>query len=143
MACKGTIYPEKLPPTQRSCYFHGLRVHFQIMKWIYLEGECSKKARDWGWKQDANTMSPITTDLDVAPTLLKKVIRCKCKITSTKFCDTKLCTCRKYGLPCLPSCSGCRGEECNNRDVSILSKCSKKEPNQHKNASFCFTGEKV
>ena len=33
MSCRGVIKLEKLPPTERACYFHGLRVFLQIMEW--------------------------------------------------------------------------------------------------------------
>ena len=38
MACKGMISPEKLPPTKRAAYFHGLRAHYQILLWSLIDG---------------------------------------------------------------------------------------------------------
>ena len=57
---------------------------------------------------------PITNRLDIALPSLAKLIRCNCKITSKNPCGSRVCTCVKYGMPCLPSCAGCRGEECQN-----------------------------
>ena len=28
LVCKGTISSEKLPPSERSAYYHGLRTHY-------------------------------------------------------------------------------------------------------------------
>ena len=64
MACKGIIQPEKLPPTERTAYFHGLRTHLQIMCWSLLEFQIS--AVDWGWKQHDGAMAPIMTNMKIA-----------------------------------------------------------------------------
>ena len=32
--------------------------------------------------------------------------------------QTGRCTCYNYGVPCLPSCVGCRGEDCHNKKVN-------------------------
>ena len=32
MVCEGIIEPEKLPSTEPSAWFHGLRVHLQIIQ---------------------------------------------------------------------------------------------------------------
>jgi hypothetical protein len=119
LAGKGNIVPEKLPPTAETAHHHGLRVHHQIMTWLLLEESLLFDPLDWGWECNAGTLVPVTTPLDFAPSSLKNMIRCKCKITTKHPCGTKLCTCYKYGLPCLPSCEGCRGEECNNTKRSI------------------------
>ena len=117
MACYGSISLRNLPPTERAAHFHGLRVHYQIMQWSLL-GVCEFNALEWGWVARNDLWSPIATDIDIAPSSLKKIICCKCKVSTAHPCSTKICTCRKYGLPCLPSCTGCRGEECTNCDVS-------------------------
>ena len=36
MVSKGMLEPEKMPPTQRAAYFHGLRAHLQIVTWKLL-----------------------------------------------------------------------------------------------------------
>ena len=119
MACRGCISPEKLPPSERAAHYHGLRVHLQVVQWSLSE-IYELDALLWGWKSKDSTWLPITTDLDFAPGPLKQIIRCKCKMSSKNPCSTKICTCRKNGLPCLPSCTGCRGEECSNCEVSYV-----------------------
>ena len=83
MACKGIISPEKLPPTERVAYFHGLRSHYQIMLWSLNkdEGLFEFVATDWGWKMQDGKLVPIMTDQEIAPESLLKVIRCKCKVS--------------------------------------------------------------
>ena len=116
MAVRGRISPEKLPPTDRATYYHGLRVHFQIVEWLLKGYEMN--AVEWGWRIKENTMTPLTTDLDIAPLSIKNMIRCHCKSSSANPCSTRICTCKKYGLPCFSLCTGCRGEDCENCDVS-------------------------
>ena len=115
---KGNVSPEDLPPTSRAAYYHGLRVHHQIMVWSLFPTTVQFNPSEWGWSDHDNIMEPIKTDMDIAPETLKNVIRCRCRSTSKNPCSTKLCTCRKFGMPCVPSCSGCRGEDCNNCPVS-------------------------
>ena len=117
MAYQGMISPEKLPPTARTAHFHGLRVHYQIMQWLLLNEDVSLNPCDWGWVQKQNKLLPITTDSDVAPPSLKDVIRCKCNLNTKNPCGTGLCTCRRFGMVCLPSCGGCHGDGCNNSDL--------------------------
>ena len=117
MACNGVVHPEKLPPTERAAHFHGLRSFHQICEWSLMERHnCS--AEEWGWSMKDNTLVPIATDLTIAPPSLdlKNLVRCQCKGP----CRTGVCTCRKHGMPCIVSCTGCRGESCSNREeVSI------------------------
>ena len=112
MVCRGDVHPEKLPPTNRAAYFHGLRVFFQIRQWSLSEDELN--FLDWGWAVKDSRLVPITTDLDIAPPELKCIIRCSCKPHQKNACGSKKCTCRKNGLECLPTCTGCRGENCSN-----------------------------
>ena len=115
MVCQGVIRPEKLPPSNRAAYFHGLRVFYQIQKWS-LSNE-NIDFLHWGWITKEDRVVPITTDLDIAPPELKRIIRCNCNVINHNACGTNRCNCRKHGLPCLPTCKGCRGENCLN--VSI------------------------
>ena len=39
MCCKGKVEPEKMPPTERVAFLHGLRVHLQIVTWKNLDDE--------------------------------------------------------------------------------------------------------
>ena len=67
MACKGMICPEKLPPTTRAAYFHGLRAHHQIMVWSQLNETNQFDPITWGWLLEQNMMVPKKTDADIAP----------------------------------------------------------------------------
>ena len=88
--------------------------------WSLTLDEGRFQATDWGWMQRDGKLIPISTDVDVAPEALQNVICCKCNPANGNPCGTRSCTCRKYGLPCFSSCSGCRGKDCNNCDVSIM-----------------------
>eukprot|EP00794_Sanderia_malayensis_P019666 gene19666-21613_t len=117
LACKGIISPEKLPPSERAAYFHGLRSHHQIFLWSLIPDDGLKlEATDWGWKMQDDVMTPIMNDKHIAQDSLTKIIRCKCKTTSKNPCGTKTCTCRKYGMRCLSSCGECCGVDCSNSE---------------------------
>lgn len=73
------ISPEKLPPTERAAYFHGLRAHYQVMLWSLID-DFELDAIDWGWKLHDGVITPVMTDKDIAPEALTKVIRCNCKV---------------------------------------------------------------
>lgn len=54
MACKGVFEPAKMPPTDCSAYYHGLKVHLQIFTWKLLEGDSdghTLNPEEWGWRQ--------------------------------------------------------------------------------------------
>ena len=53
-----SIQPEMLPHTERSTYFHALRVHLQVVQWRLLNLECLDPM-NWGWKITMGTMTPI------------------------------------------------------------------------------------
>ena len=119
MCCKGILEPEKMPPTERAAYYHALRVHLQIITWKLLDDEFQLQPEEWGWKRDGNNLTPITTDMDVAPESLLKVIRCKCKSSSRNQCGSNLCTCRRHGVKCLQTCGECRND-CLNKKVHVI-----------------------
>ena len=79
LACKGMISPEKLPPTERAAYYHGLRAHHQIILWSLLD-DFEIRATDWGWKLNNGVITPIMTDKEFAPESLTKIIKCNCKV---------------------------------------------------------------
>ena len=118
MTAKGDILPEKLPPTPRAAYYHSLRVHLQFVTWESM-GEINLDLLDWGWKLNGNSLVPIMTDLDPAPSHLLQFVRCKCKAENRR-CSTSICSCRKHGLKCVSSCGTCRGKSCENNDVRDL-----------------------
>ena len=118
MTAKGHILPEKLPPTPRAAYYDSLRVHLQVVTWESM-GEINLDPLEWGWKLNENSLVPITTDLDPAPSHLLQFVRCKCKAENRR-CSTSICSCRKHGLKCVSSCGTCRGKSCENNDVRDL-----------------------
>ena len=121
---RGLVAPENLPPTDRAAYFHGLRVHLQVLKWSSLNEELEEKygfePNHWGWFIRKNKLIPIMTDMDIAPPSIKNVIRCNCRNDKQNPCSTKSCTCRKYGIKCFESCGNCRDEDCTNYNVSNI-----------------------
>ena len=64
------ISPEKLPPTERAAYFHGLRSHYQIILWSLID-DFEINATEWGWKIQDGVITPIMTDKDIAPETLR------------------------------------------------------------------------
>ena len=110
---KGIVKSERLPPTQTAAKFHGFRVYLQLSQWSsYNHSE--KLPEDWGWKIENNICPPITTTLEAAPPELLNIIWCKCKITTKNPCLSNICSCKKNGLECVPSCANCHGYYCCN-----------------------------
>ena len=114
------IVPERLPPTPRAASFHSMRVHLQVIIWKALDTSILEP-KNWGWKQNSSRLSPIPTDLEIAPYHLQKFIRCKCSITTKKPCSTNTCSCLKNNLYCVPACGDCRGEYCFNVNKDTVS----------------------
>ena len=104
MCCKGKVEPERMPPTERAAFFHGLRVHLQIVSWKMLDEGVQLNPEYWGWIIEDAKITPIKSDKVVAPEMLLKIIRCSCKSTSKAPCSTNLSSCRKHRLQCLSSC---------------------------------------
>ena len=117
-AAKGLIDPSKLPPTEDSANLHLLRVFLQITIQKKLDQFCLDPC-EWGWKKPNNIFEPIQTLLECAPMNLLKFVRCKCKTG----CSSNLCSCKKHGLPCVPSCKNCHGD-CFNSQVCRNIICS-------------------
>ena len=115
MVSTGNIDPQKLPPTERAAHYHSLRVHLQVIIWKKLTSD-DLDPKQWGWKLDGKVLSPIMTDINVAPENLLKFVRCKCKLSSKNPCGTNMCSCRRNGLKCVTACEDCRGESCNNAE---------------------------
>ena len=87
-----------MAPTERTAFYHRLRVHLQIITWKVLDNtEIQLLPDEWGWYWKGNQLFPIMTDLNVAPERLLKVIRCRFKLTSQNQCGTNLCSCCKHG----------------------------------------------
>lgn len=117
MISKGVLQPEKMPPTERSAYYHGLRAHYQIVVWKLLNNdEVTLNPSNWGWTVENNKMISIVNDIEIAPSCILKVIRCHCKPSSNQ-CGSNRCSCKRNGINCAPICGQCRGEECLNKEV--------------------------
>ncbi|KAK6183990.1 hypothetical protein SNE40_006544 [Patella caerulea] len=112
--------PRKLPPTTRAAHFHSLRVFLQVQDWLTL-GDRGLDPSDWGWCLKSGLYTPVKTDNEIAPAIVLKSVRCKCKSkTQERQCATNVCSCRKFGLKCVPACGGCRGESCKNTETPIV-----------------------
>lgn len=102
------VEPQCLPPTSAAAKFHSLRVFYQVMEW-----KCASdtlRPEEWRWRVKDDKYLPQFTDKPAAPSQLLEVVYCGCKTD----CNTRKCTCRKFGLPC-PSVYGeCRGVSCTN-----------------------------
>ena len=87
-ACKSSFEPGKMPPTECAAYFHGLRVHLQIMTWKILDNDNSEwNPEKWGWYSKDNVLLlPIMTDMDVEPENLLKVKFLQLPKTRIKMC---------------------------------------------------------
>lgn len=95
-----------LLPTVDAIDEHTKRCYFQIQQWL---GNENIRATDWGWYVKGDSLLPVCMKKPPAPDELLKMIFCQCK----KGCGA-LCGCRKVGLYCNSTCSGCSGEDCNN-----------------------------
>ena len=105
------IDPALLPPSPRATFFHGLRIHHQIVVWKDLS-EVDKEPLRWGWKIKNSNYTPIMTDIEAGPPELLRIVRCGCKGP----CGAK-CICRKAGLKCSSTCKECHGLTCSNAPV--------------------------
>ena len=93
-------------------------MNFQVVRWTVLSNDMLQ-ANEWGWKMANNSLCPVMTDLDAAPAKVLQFIRCMCKSTGNNPCGTKQCSCHKNGLRCLMACNACRGQSCNNTDMTM------------------------
>ena len=127
------LVPSRLPPTESAAKYHSLRVHLQIIVWISLDPSVLCPT-EWGWKYEDGVLVPIPTDMPIAPECLLKVIRCNCKKDTKNPCGSSRCSCKKFGLKCVPACGDCRGENCHNskdeaREANVLENENESEYN--------------
>ena len=68
MTENGVLEPEKMAPTDRTAYYHGLRAHLEIVTWKFLDSkEIQLDPWEWGWQcKNGQNLSPITTDREVS-----------------------------------------------------------------------------
>ena len=116
---KSNITPSTLCPTMRAIYFHSLRTYLQIHRWDTLNEHILNPA-DCGFYKQRNGWMPIKTDLEAAPKIVLKIVRCNCKMSSRNTCGTMLCSCRKNGLPCGKACGDCQGKNCLNISLAYV-----------------------
>ena len=50
--------PDRLPPTEHSADFHGLRTHIEVIRWLQLS-TAAMKAEEWGWALNDGKYEPI------------------------------------------------------------------------------------
>ena len=110
---RGLVEPSKLPPSEDAAHQHSLRVYLQTSIWKSLDVFCLDPC-EWGWAMVNNVYEPVALSIECAPDQLLKFVRCKCK----SGCSSNLCSCRKHGLCCVPSCKHCCGS-CDNSGVII------------------------
>ena len=56
-----------LPPSPiATIFFHGLRVHHQIIVWMDLS-DVDKELLHWGWKIENSNYTLIMTDIEAGP----------------------------------------------------------------------------
>ena len=85
-------------------------VHACISKFMSGWGSRTNWTQKWGWLQTRGRHEPRTTYLPSAPYDLLKVVRCQC-ITD---CDTRMCTCKNYGLEYSAACGEFKWISCTN-----------------------------
>ena len=100
-----------LPPTSGAAKYHSHRTYHAVQQCLGHE----LSPLDWGWSLTDGQLSPVTTDLEVAPEKVLKKASCGCKTDCNKRCK-----CRKENTPCSVMCSNCRGETCTNPEVYEL-----------------------
>ena len=66
--------PALLPPSPRAAFFHGVRVHHQIVVWKDLS-DVNKEPLRWGWKIQNSSYTLIMTDIKTEPPQLLRIVR--------------------------------------------------------------------
>ena len=102
-----TFQLQSLPPTSSAAKYHSLRIYYADQEW--LGNMHTLNPTDWGWKVQDETITPVLTDLEIAPDRVLRIVSCGCK----KACQM-WCKCRKAGLFCTSMCSTCIGQICAN-----------------------------
>jgi len=65
-----------LPPTRAAAKQHSYRTYLTVQEWM---GN-TLPPTDWGWRSQDNTLTPVETDLIVAPDTLLNMVSCGCKV---------------------------------------------------------------
>ena len=72
MAARGSICPEKLPPTPQAAEQHTLRAFLQVSDWMSLKTKSQDPSR-YGWILRNAVYEPVGFEGPVAPEGLPKV----------------------------------------------------------------------
>lgn len=113
LMAKGVFKPEKLPPTTGAAIQHALRAYLQHRDWLLLESQ-SAEPREYGWTF-SGTFEPVGSMEPIAPSSILEFISCNCQLTTTdNSCANNRCTCKRYGMKCIPACGNCHGLNCSN-----------------------------
>ena len=108
-----TVQVQSLPPTSAAARYHSARDCLQVQQW--MERGKNLNPEDWGWLRIQDQLHARTTDQPPATENLLKVIRCTCK----QGCDSRRCSCRKFGIPCSFACNEYRGVNCTNSSTNL------------------------
>ena len=52
MLTDGVITLPEVPTPEQAAFYHGFRVHLQIIQWKMLDERYSLNPTNWGWKKD-------------------------------------------------------------------------------------------
>ena len=105
---------QNLPPTTSAAQYVSFRVYKTVQDW--LGNEALHKATEWGWELVKGNLHPKKMDKPPAPEALMKIMKCGCKL----YCDSNICSCKKYGLYCTEFCNNCTSGNCRNVEDSNM-----------------------
>ena len=108
-----TFLLESLPPTSAAAKQHSYRTYLTVQEWM---GKSLPPA-EWGWRFQDGVLTPVETDIAVAPGTLLNMVSCGCKPDG---CRSMTCSCKKLGLFCTLMCSKCSGHNCNNTAPTLI-----------------------
>lgn len=81
---------ESLPLTSAAAKQHSYRTYLTVQEWM---GN-SLPPTEWGWRFQDGTLTPVETDIAVAPDTLLNMVACGCKPDG---CRSMTCSCKKLG----------------------------------------------
>ena len=88
---------------------HALRAYIQYRDWQLLQSQ-SLDPREYG-SAFTGTFEPVGAAEPIAPSTILQFISCNCQLTSDENgCGNNRCTCKRYGMKCIPACGNCHGQ---------------------------------
>ena len=67
------------------------------------------------------TFEPIGSAEPIAPSEILQFISSNCQLNSEENgCGNNRCTCKRYGMKCIPACGNCHGLNCSNSAAQQL-----------------------